>query len=50
MKGNRVVAQIDDMAMVDVTNDKLDTDKPNYRFVMKGQTLFIDDLRIWDLN
>ena len=26
---------------------RLDTGKPNYRFVMKGETLSIDDLKIW---
>lgn len=28
----------------------LDTDKPNYRFVMKGDSLPIDDLQIWELK
>ena len=28
----------------------LDIDKPNYRFVMKGDSLAIDDLQIWELK
>ncbi len=29
---------------------KLDTEKPNYRFVMRGDSLSIDDLHIWDVQ
>jgi hypothetical protein len=29
---------------------RLDTGKPNYRFVMKGETLSIDDLKIWSAD
>ncbi|TWU51302.1 family 16 glycoside hydrolase [Rubripirellula reticaptiva] len=50
MKGDRVVAQTDNGALLDVVHPQLDVDKPNYRFVMKGDSLSIDDLQIWTLN
>ena len=50
MIGERAVAQVDNGVSVEVSNKALDTDKPNYRFVMKGDSLSIDDLHIWELN
>ncbi|MGB7326324.1 MAG: family 16 glycoside hydrolase [Rubripirellula sp.] len=50
MKGDRVVAQTDNGVLLDVVHPKLNVDKPNYRFVMKGDSLSIDDLQIWTLN
>ena len=50
MIGQRVVVQVDNGAMVDATNRALDVDKPNYRFVMKGDSLAIDDLQVWELK
>jgi hypothetical protein len=50
MVGDRVVAQTDNGAIVDASHAKLDTDKPNYRFVMRGATLSIDDLHVWEAN
>ena len=50
MLGDRVVAQTDNGASVSVQHEKLDTDKPNYRFIMKGNSLSVDDLSIWDLK
>ncbi|MEZ6039638.1 MAG: hypothetical protein R3C20_03980 [Planctomycetaceae bacterium] len=47
MKGNQVVAATDNGLKVSGENVRLDTDKPNYRFVMKGESLSIDDLKIW---
>jgi hypothetical protein len=48
MVGDRVVAQTDGGLMVEATHPALDRDKPNYRFVMTGDSLSIDDLTIWD--
>jgi len=48
MKGERVVAQTDNGAIIEISHAKLDTDKPNYRFVMKGDSLKLDDLMVWD--
>ena len=50
MLGDRVVAQTDGGLIVEGSHAKLDTDKPNYRFVMRGDSLAIDDLHVWDVN
>jgi hypothetical protein len=50
MVGPRVVVQTDNGSMVEASNAKLDTDKPNYRFVMRGDSLAIDDLHVWEVN
>lgn len=50
MLGERVVAQVDNGASVAVSHKSLDVDKPNYRFVMRGDSLSIDDLQIWELK
>lgn len=50
MLGEKVVAQTDNGLSVEATHASLDTDKPNYRFVVKGDSLLIDDLRIWELK
>ncbi|MBB3208519.1 hypothetical protein FHS27_004348 [Rhodopirellula rubra] len=48
MQGDRVVAQCDNGAIVEAQHAKLDTDKPNYRIVMKGDSLAIDDITVWE--
>lgn len=50
MRGQQVVVQVDNGMTVAIAHPKLDTDKPNYRFVTRGQTLSIDDLKIWEVN
>jgi hypothetical protein len=50
MVGDQVVAQTDNGAIVEGSHARLDTPKPNYRFVMRGETLSIDDLHIWDIK
>ena len=50
MKGDRVAAQTDNGLTVEASHSKLNTDKPNYRFVMRGDSLTIDDLRIWEVE
>ncbi len=50
MLGDRVVAHTDTGVTIDAKHPKLDTEKPNYRFVMQGNSLSIDDLMIWELN
>lgn len=47
MVGDKVVAMTDNGLKVTGQNARLDTEKPNYRFVMRGETLSIDDLKIW---
>jgi hypothetical protein len=47
MVGDKVVAMTDNGLKVSVQHARLDTDKPNYRFVMKGESLAIDDVKVW---
>lgn len=47
MVGDRVVAITDNGLKVSGQHPRLATAKPNYRFVMRGETLLIDDLKIW---
>ncbi len=48
--GDTVVAHTDTGAVVKAQHASLDTDKPNYRFVMKGDSLSIDDVLIADIK
>lgn len=50
MKADRVVAQTDNGLLLEATHEKLDTDKPNYRFVMRGSSIAIDDVSVWDVE
>ncbi len=50
MNGDTVAAQTDNGLTVEASHSTLDTEKPNYRFVMKGDSLSIDDLRIWEVK
>jgi hypothetical protein len=50
MVGNRVVAQTDNGIILEATHEKLDTDKPNYRWVMRGDSLSLDDLQVWEVK
>ncbi|MFK8112050.1 MAG: family 16 glycoside hydrolase [Rubripirellula sp.] len=50
MVGQSVAVQTDNGLHAKATHAKLDTDKPNYRFVMRSQTLSIDDLNIWEVG
>ena len=48
--GDKVAVQIDNVAAAVASHPDLDTEKPNYRFVMRGSTLSIDDLHVWDVK
>ena len=50
MKDDQVVAQTDNGAIVEASHAKLDTEKPNYRLVMRGDSLMIDDLHVWEIQ
>ena len=50
MVGERVHVQTDNGISASAQHPKLDTDKPNYRFVMRGETLSIDDLHVWNVK
>ena len=47
VKGEQVEVQTDDGAKVEVQNAALAVDKTGYRFVMKGASLLLDDVRVW---
>ncbi len=48
MQRDRVIVQSDNGVHLDVSHPKLNTDKPNYRFVTKGKSLLLDDFQIFD--
>ena len=50
VKGPEVVVQLDDGTTVKGSHAELDVDKPNYRFVMRGETLQIDDVKVFQLQ
>lgn len=47
--GENVAAQLDNGMHVSGSHASLNVDKPNYRFVMKGASLNLDDLKIWNV-
>lgn len=48
MKGAKVTVQTDGGAKVEVSNPALDVEKTGYRFVMRGEALQIDDVKVWE--
>jgi hypothetical protein len=49
LKGEKVIIQTDNGAKVEASNPVLNVDKTGYRFVTKGESLLIDDLKVWDV-
>lgn len=47
LDGQQVKVQIDDNVTLKGSHPSLDVDKPNYRFVMRGATLLLDNVKIW---
>lgn len=45
--GEQVTVQINDDVKLKGSHPSLDVDKPNYRFVMRGATLALDNVKIW---
>jgi hypothetical protein len=50
LQGDKVVAQIDCGLKVEGQHPSLDTNKTGYRFIMKGDSLLLDDLNVWKLE
>ncbi len=50
MIGDKVAVQTDNGVKVQGQHVKLDVDKPQYRFIVKGETLSLDDLHIWEVK
>jgi len=47
VRGDRVVVTTDNGVSLKGSHPSLDVDKPNYRFVMRGKSFQLDDVRIW---
>jgi hypothetical protein len=48
--GDRVAVQTDNGISLDVRHQGLDTDKTGFRFVMRGSTLYLDDVNVWEVQ
>ena len=48
VQGTRVAVQTDNGIKVEAANPDIDVDKTGYRFVMRGASLALDDLRVWE--
>ena len=48
--GDRVAVQADNGAKLDVRHPGLDIEKTGFRFVMRGSTLLLDDVAVWDVQ
>ena len=48
MVGDKVAVQTDNGLKVEGSNGRLDTEKPNYRFILKDEFLVIDDVIVWE--
>jgi hypothetical protein len=49
MQGRNVAVSTDNGVKLVAEHASLDVDKPGYRFVMKGENLLLDDVRIWSV-
>jgi len=50
VEGSKVTAQTDNGVKLTARHADIDQPKPNYRFVLRGGDLRLDDLRIWRLE
>lgn len=49
MKGAKVTVQTDNGAKVEAGDPALDVDKTGYRFVTRGESLLLDDVKVWEI-
>jgi hypothetical protein len=49
VKGDQVEVQTDNGAKLEAKNTSLAVDKTGYRFVIKGESLLLDDVRVWEV-
>ena len=47
-EGRRRAVQADNGVKLEAKNAALDVEKTGYRFVMRGSTLLLDDVSIWE--
>ena len=50
VKGEQVEVQTDAGGKVELKNPEVNVDKTGYRFVMKGASLQLDDVRVWEVT
>jgi len=45
--GQQIVAQLDDKATLKASNPAFDTAKPNIRFIVRGESVLLDNIKAW---
>ena len=45
--GSQIVARIDDSITLKASNSAFDTEKPNIRFIVRGESVLIDNVKAW---
>jgi hypothetical protein len=50
IQGDKVSVQSDAGAKLDIREPSLDAEKTGYRFVTRGQSLLVDDLKVWSVE
>lgn len=50
MKGDLVSVKLDNEMVLGANHPSLNTDKPNYRFIVRGNAVKLDDLHIWSVE
>jgi Domain of Unknown Function (DUF1080) len=48
VQGSRIAVQTDNGVKLDASNPGIDVDKTGYRFVMRGASLLLDDVKAWE--
>jgi hypothetical protein len=48
--GDKVAVQADNGVKVEASHPGLDVEKTGYRFVMRGSTLLLDDVTVWEVQ
>ena len=50
IQGDKVSVQSDSGAKLDIREPSLDVEKTGYRFVTRGESLLLDDIKIWSVE
>ncbi len=45
--GSQIVARIDDKVTLKASNSAFDTQKPNIRFIVRGESVLLDNVKAW---
>ena len=46
--GPQIVARLDDKVTLKASNSAFDTEKPNIRFIVRGESVLIDNVKAWE--